>query len=60
MFYQNSNRSDMSTEYDREQHLLTGRVNEKDFSIDFGSLDSIADLKDMLEEILILEKYQDE
>lgn len=60
MFYQNSNRSDISTEYNRENYSLTGIVNEKTFFIDFGTLDSIADLKDMLEEILILEKYQDE
>ncbi len=62
MFYQNSNRASITSEWDREnKRLWVYRDNypfvdiiNKNFS-----LDELADLRDMIEEILDLEGYKE-
>ena len=56
MFYQNSNRSDLSVYWDLKEKVMVVYNKEDEITCKL-SLDELADLRNMIEEILKVEKY---
>ena len=56
MFYQNSNRSDLSVYWDLKEKVMVVYTKEDEITCKL-SLDELADLRNMIEEILKVEKY---